>query len=309
MPNVKISSQFILKENTAVADLMLRCCFESHLQSTWPDQVVLVDNGCSDQVRATIQEYRGKFEAQGVSVALVEAPESDYQGLRNLALSRTPSDATHVSWHDADEVLVPEEFARLKVSLQNTVPSTPIGGLETHFYHFVLTPRQWQFSARKDNIFAYHPGLKWSKGVHEKMTGVQGRLFEVPNVHYLHFGYCKRPWRVFVRWLHYALLEFGNVNAYKKVNENGVVVDYLRDWRTPNGILDDRIPECRSWIEPIPEVARSIMDRPDWEQWVAGSDDESFWLEWQERYKREGNWTGTLDWAVARLQELRWKLA
>lgn len=113
-----------------------------------------------------------------------------------------------------------------------------------------------------------------------------------------------------LRWLRYALIEHGNVNCYRKVNEEGQVVDYFRDWRTPNTILNDRKDVSHPYVGPYPEsfdrhvIAPWLVSEKPWYEWLDTLDEKEIWIKWQKLYQEKGNWRDTLE---AILELFGWK--
>jgi glycosyltransferase involved in cell wall biosynthesis len=296
-----ISTHIVLKENTNLALLFLKCCLNSLKETKWCDELIIIDNGCSDPIKEHLRDFQKDFHCP---VKLIEDRSTIFCDLRNKALSLTNPNAKYFHWIDGDEVLIPEEWKKIKeVILRNDV-----GQVNTYGVHFMITPKQTQYTFTKDNIFRYHKYLHWGKGVHEKIQNVLPGQCQ-SDTHYLHFGYCKQQWRTCLKWYHYDMIEFGHVGRYKDEMVDGKVIDYHRDWRNPNNILFDRLKECKDYTGPRPEVAMPIFEHQDkWEEFISSIDDQSFWTEWQKKFKKAKSWRNTLDWVVTEMGSRGWNL-
>jgi hypothetical protein len=237
-------------------------------------------------------------------VKLIEDDSKVFCDLRNKALENTNPSAKYFHWIDSDEVLIPKEWTPIKEMLA----TYDTGQVHTYGIHLMVNPSLTQYTFTKENIFRLHRFLKWGKGVHEKMQNPLPGIHQA-DVHYLHFGYCKSQWRTFIKWIHYDMIEFGHVNRYKDENVDGKIVDYLRDWRNPNAILQDRIQASEKYKGEKPNVAMRIFEHEnDWETFIRSVDDQSFWIGWQEKFKELGSWKVTLDWVVEEQSKAGWNL-
>jgi glycosyltransferase involved in cell wall biosynthesis len=286
----------------------LKCCLNSLKESQFCDELIIVDNGCSDPIRDHLRSIKDKLHCP---VKIIENNSTVFSDIRNVALGETNPSTKYFHWIDGDEVLIPDQWINLRTKLLNT----DAGQVYTYGTHFMITPRDYQIegdgyaSFTKDNIFRYHKALKWGKGVHEKLQNVLPTAAQ-SDAYYLHFGYCKQQWRTFIRWTHYAMIEFGNLGCYKGENVDGKILPYFREWRTPNTIVDDRKKISRIYDGPTPFVAKPIFDQSNrWEQFIQEIDDQSFWIEWQRRKEEVGSWKDTLDWFTEKCIQTNWRLA
>jgi len=233
---------------------------------------------------------------------IINEGEYDFSTLRNKALDSISINPDYIYWIDGDEVAFPEELKRLKYILDGYAGVSEVC---QEMVHFMISPDQYQDVIRKNNMFRYNKNLRWDKSVHECLINkTEGEVLNL-NTKYLHFGYCRHQVMRFIRWLQYAYLEHGNVNCYRENIENidgkDKVVDYLRDWRTPNTILQDRIPLCKPYKDEYPASCDSwLKEWKDsgllWEEYIYKFDPEisKLWNEWQELYKKHGSWKDTL---------------
>ena len=296
-----VSTHIIIKENTNLALLFLKCCLASLKVAKWCDELIIIDNGCFEPIKEYLRDFQKDYHCP---VKLIEDDSKKFCDLRNKALSLTDPNIKYVHWIDADETLIPEEW----VPIKNILATHETGQVHTYGVHFMVNPSLTQYTFTKENIFRFHRFLKWGKGVHEKMQNTLPGIHQSDS-HYLHFGYCKSQWRTFIKWLHYDMIEFGHVGRYKDEIVDGKMVDHLRDWRFPNNILFDRLKECKDYTGPRPEVAMPVFEHQDkWEEFISSIDDQSFWIEWQKKFKKAKSWRNTLDLVVTEMGGRGWDL-
>jgi len=295
---VNISVQIIAKETTEFGRRIFKSCLESLLGH--PAQLIVVDNGCSESVRQMISEVGTKFNIEGTEFVSIikDRKHFTFSELRNFALEKTRGDTTHYQWVDSDESFFPTQLKKLKEFLSE---NDDVVQVNQNLVHLMIHPYQYQEKYSKSNVFKYSPSLTWTKGVHEYLQNVPTGKHVNTDYEYLHFGYCRRQFEKFLGWLWYDILEKGNVNGYRESVEEGKVVHYLRDWRTPNGILEDRKPQCKPYEGKYPEactpwLAEWHKSKLSWEDWLKSLDPEmeTFWQWWQDLYKKYGNWKDTL---------------
>lgn len=313
--NPWVSVQIIAKETTPLGELFYQCCLRALFDSMWPDEVIVIDNGCSKEVVTMVNEFKSLFSVKSVPVHITTLPDNaTYSELRNTALQATNPKANIFHWVDTDEVYFPEQLNALKMDLTKT---RDFKQAYTYFYHFCFSPKQIQFKATKDNIFRYTPDLRWEKGVHEHVAGLVGTEQIQTNITYLHLGYLRPQWQTCLKWLHYDMIEHGNVDRYKderfEDESTGAIYTkpYFRDWRTPDTVLQDRVAECDKNPEwdpnEVPEAARPIFDRSDdWADFLLETEDHEFWDWWVEERTVRGSWAATLDAVVERMEACGW---
>jgi hypothetical protein len=328
----------IVKETTNLGVHFLDACFRSQFESGFTNEIVLVDNGSSKLVRENLyDEWRDRFKVRDIALKIYDHPEiDDFGALRNICIEKTYEHTDLCRWLDSDEVDMPEDWDRLKGYI---LPDHPKANqFYTYFYHFIISPFNIQCTPghnqnlsyghatiMKDNIFRFHKGLKWvkEKKVHEKMSNLlEGYAHDTGDVRYLHFGYVRKQWEQAVKWLHYAMLEFGHLGCYKNenidVDEDGndiniskkpkvtqIQKDYFRDWRTPDHCLDDRKSICAPFPnylvnQDLPQGYLNLIGdcktEEDWINYINQLDpNNEIWDKWQELKEKYGNWSMTLD--------------
>ena len=294
---MKISVHIIAKEDTNLGRHFIDSCLTSIVG--YADELILIDNGCSSEVKEVIQKFCPYFP----SFVYKESKLSDFASLRNECLKSTGSDVDYFHWIDTDEIWFPVELVKLKSFLQ----TTDANRVATNLIHFMGDPFHFQEIYPKFNIFKMpkdRSKIKWRGGVHESLD-LGGKSVNTA-FNYLHFGYCREQWRICLRWLHYAILEFGNVNCYRQYNDKGKTLDYFTDQRTPDQIIDDRVPISHEYSGGYPSFVEKWIrlhevSNHTWDEWLKKNDDQSFWLDWQELREQKGNWKDTLKDIVAKM--------
>jgi len=313
--DTKVSIQIIAKETTPLGRLFFQCCLQALLDSDWPNEIIIVDNGCSADVLSMVDGFHQEFALQGTHLRVEPLLGNvTYSDLRNFGMSLISPDTTIYHWVDTDEVYFPEKLNQLRKTLEKY--EGKLRQIYTYFYHFTFDPRTWQFKATKDNIFAYHKGLHWTKGVHEHVDGLLPGQKVQTDVEYLHFGYLRPQWQTTLKWLHYDMLEFKNVDRYKderlEDQDKKVYTEpYFREWRTPNTILDDRREECAKqgpWPrERVPAAAAPVYAQADrWDEFLRETEDYTLWDRWQELCLAADGWRDTLDEIVRIMEACNW---
>lgn len=313
--NTRVSVQIVAKETTPLGRLFFSCCLQALLDSRWPNEIVVVDNGCSADVLEMLEGFQLKFAGKDVTVKVLQMPQnSTYAELRNAGMTMIDPQTTIYHWIDTDEVYIPYKLDQMREFLEDM--DQPLKQMYTYFYHFMFNPWTWQFKATKNNVFAYHPGLHWTKGVHEQVDNLlPGRVIQT-DVEYLHFGYLRPQWQTCLKWLHYDMIEHGHVNRYKDEpledqHKQVYTLPYFREWRTPNTIVDDRLDECKKNIpwpkHKVPSAAMPIYTQADrWQDFLLEIEDQTFWHAWQAMAETAGSWRDTLDEVVQRMDACNW---
>ncbi len=313
----RVSVQIIAKETTPLGKLLFSCCLQALHDSDWADEIILVNDGCSADVIKMVEGFDYAFQEKGVkflTVLLTERKDYNYSELRQAALDKTGEGMNVYHWVDTDEVYFPDHLSNFKETLRQKVEV--FSQAYTYFYHMIFDPRTWQFKATKDNIFGFNGQQLWSKGVHEKVVGIQPGSKVQTNIEYLHFGYLRPQWQTCLKWLHYDMIEHGHVDGYKDerledANGNVYTKPWFRDWRTPNTILDDRRPESEEngpWPDDkIPDAARPIFEHTGrWDEFLLETEDHTFWKNWESNAKAQGSWKDTLDIVIAAMTRCGW---
>lgn len=350
--NPFVSVHMIVKENTHLGESFGNGCFYSLHEAQYPNEIVLIDNGCPEFMTTNVFEpWKLKFKDIDCNFKIIKSDLTKFCDLRNLCLEHTNPNSDFITWQDFDEVFYPEDLDLVKNYLMPE--HIGAGKIWSYFYHTVISPFQVQVNVNKvkakqglnlddyrnskDNIFSYNKNLRWEGDVHEHLHNLTSDREVQSNLEYMHYGYCKAQWRIMLKWLKYALLEFGHIGVYKDetidVDEDGnnildskkervksVQLDYLRSWRSPDNIIHDRREFCRTYPEVsigtkdhIPDGAKLIIGdcktEADWISNLNKLDSNEFWLRWQDKYKEVGSWKNTLDWAVGEMEKVGWSAA
>lgn len=301
---MRISCHILAKEVTRFGQILFNAALENLFLSKVISQLIIVDNGCDKQNQEMLKDWLTKFSMAGTKTTLIQVPErTTFSKLRNLALQATDPATDYVFWTDTDETHYPETINRLN-SWMDSLPSDKLPSrIRGTLYHFMIEPDKIQYTEPHFVIYKYTPELHWELDVHEHLLGVaKGPEYHLADFMYEHWGYTRKQFRKFLHWLNYAKLEHGNLNCYKEYNENGTIVDYLKDWRTPDAILEDRRSSCQPFKEQYSFSAQRWINQwkesgKTWKEWLAeiDPDEEKIWQEWQELAKQKGNWKDTLD--------------
>ncbi len=90
---------------------------DSVLAQTYPHvEMILVDDGSTDETFRTAERYRGKFEARGYDYRLIQAPHKNASAAINQGLSYVRGE--FLIWPDSDDVLEPESIEKRVMFLQ-----------------------------------------------------------------------------------------------------------------------------------------------------------------------------------------------
>lgn len=334
MPHIPfISVHIISKENTQLGELFVEGCLACLLDARYPNEIVLVDNGSSDKCFDIYETYKRRFrEDADCDLKLIKSDGTNFRVLRNTCLEYTNPVTDLFHWIDSDEMYYPEDLDVLKNSYIPTIGAHTIRQLDTYFYHFMIHPFQVQineekvkenndkvkdfYRIRKDNMFGYHRGVTWDKNegeqedVHEHVQNQRDGYWVQSQCEYLHLGYIREQWKIFLKWLHYDMIKEGHINRYKLE---------INDSRTPNQIVSDRgLPNAsrafpnqyaREYThEHFNNMLGGCKNGQDWEAYLAKLNTSNFWEAWQDKRKELGNWPDTLDWAVEESVKAKWGL-
>ena len=353
-----VSVHIISKEVTNLGVLFLDGALTSLVEAQFPNEVIVIDNGSFDPIFDLYQVYKNKFKDFDCQLKIVKSEASDFGTLRNQCIEHTNPITTWTIWQDTDEVYYEEDLDTLKN--YELVQADGFKEVWPSFFHFIRDPFNIQVNTDclfkkkemtetdirigKDNTFRYNKNMRWvkEKKVHERVD--RDSLIGYPNTHYdsncryLHLGYARKQVETMVKWLHYAVLEFGNVNCYKKervtYDKNGVevgnqfegqegyetkTVDYLRNWRDPFNIIFDRIEHCIPYPnakfetkQHLPQGFMKIIDgcktSEDWFKKLDKLDPPKFELEWRDKFKELGTWEKTLDFVVDEMNKRNWNI-
>lgn len=278
----------IAKETTNFGSLMFRSCLDS--MKDYADEIVVIDNGCSEDIVKMVKEYNVNYHRD---------EGTNFKDLRNSALDKMElkDPECFIHWIDTDEVYFSSTLLHLKSQLDPNHST-----VTTQLVHFMIDPDKYQYLEKKRNIYKWHPGLRWVGDVHENITNVAPGKSIDTNLNYLHFGYCREQWKTFLKWLFYDTLQFNHVDRYKDERlEDGTTVPYLRDWRTPDTIIEDRRPETKQYVGNYPvEMSEWFQawqnSGKEWREYLEEINGEDpLWEYWKKLYEEKGNWRDTLE--------------
>ncbi len=339
-----MSVHIISKENTRLGEQFVHACLSPLVESQYPNEIVLVDNGSKDYIFDVYNYYKPQFEAFDCEFKLIRSELCKFNDLRNLCIEHTNPLADFFHWIDTDESYFPQDLDVLKNTVIPNEKKYKIRQIWSCFYHFMINPLQVQVTldkvrnnlpldkddcrSWKDNIFAFHKGIRWKheEGVHEHVDNLAEGLPLFSSMEYLHLGYCRAQWRTFIKWMHYDHIEHGHINAYKVENVDGQMQDYLRDCedlhkvvynRNPGTCLRDRQPFCvpfpnvicrNETHEHFDKLLNGCKNNDDWQTYLSKLDSDDFWLQWQQKHKELGSWKATLDWALDESLKAKWNL-
>lgn len=291
-----ISVHIISKETDRLGLHFFKSCLES--LRGYPDELIVVDNGSSQEVLDMLQEEMKNFTGKVIYKPEIES----FHELRNIAIENMSPDATHLHWIDTDEIYFPEQLPGLREAMMDGT----ISMFRTTLVHFMKDPATLENKQLKQNVFRCTPYLRWTKNVHEVLEGkAQGRSAFIPIEH-LHFGYCRPQWQTFLKWIRYAILEYKNANIYREETIERRKLPWLRGSRTPDTILDERFPRlhayqgeypksCEEWLVPW------IKSGKPWKEYLYGLVDHRFWEWWQSLKTQKGSWQETLSEIIEKM--------
>lgn len=334
-----MSVHIICKEHTNLGAEFLNGCLASLHEAGYPDEIVFINNSISKRIADELETWVKQFKEIDCNLKIIPSDLKRFADLRNLALEHTNPVSTYVNWIDSDEIYFAEGLDTLKNYIMQ---EEGISQIFSYFYHYMINPFQVQvtlekidkkqpltlddYRITKDNIFKYNKNLHWKSNVHEHMFGISdGFSVHAPNVEYLHYGYCRSQICTCLKWLHYAVLEHGNVNCYKQErivqtsDGKEVTVDHFAGWRNPSTIVQDRVPYCKPYPCPevgtkefLPDAAVKLLhgckNDEDWQKYITSLDGTEIWDWWQDLHKKYGNWKYTLDIVVERMEKENWNI-
>ena len=309
--NPYISVQIIAKENTVFGEKLFRACLGSLAEADYANQLILIDNGCSQGVVDSWMQFRKELVGRGVNTLYLPYPtvqRSDtFASLRNMAMAKTDDETDFIHWIDTDEIYFPEKLTAFKKHLGES-PNLAVQVLPLQ--HFMVVPNMLQEAYPKDVVYRYNLNLGWGKGVHEQIQNrCPGDRLDY-DMQYLHFGYCRRQWRIALKWLHYDMIEHGHVGHYIK--------EWNEDWKpgqTPDNIVSDRLKISKPYTGMFPlaldnEFGNHLLDNEaEWVAYLNTLDSDEFWVRWQEMAEKAGSrWGATADWAAVEAEKSQWQL-
>lgn len=269
-----ISGQLIVRERTEFGGRLVSACLES--LGGFLDEVIVVDNGCTDKIRLDIMGVLNRSIPQ---YKYVDDQGKDFSILRNKALSMMSLSSDWVFQFDSDDVFWPEKLRLVKDKLGQVRDCCFYG----HFYHFMEMPFIYQGLLKHRHLYPVTPEMKWEGAVHERLVGVPEKE-EDSGLVWTHWGYTRSVIATAIKWVHYQMLENGNADCYKSkclFSERGI-----------EHILDDRRPLCTPYKDKFPPaVQKWLIDGYNasrshtWQDWVTNELDPRFKLMSGEFYK------------------------
>lgn len=297
-----VSVHIIAKETTNFGNKLFKACLES--LKGYPDELIIVDDGCSPEVRKMISDtVHDGFPSVKLISAQNEKASTDFTSLRQVCLKHTSPQTTFWHWIDTDEVYYPEQLQALKNELHNREDAS---AYVTTLWHFMRDPFSYQYQEIKRNVYRYDPLTKWNKTVHEHVIDAHPGHNIQTSINYLHLGYCRTQYETMIKWLRYVLLEHKNCDAYRREVVEGKTIPYLRDWRTPNAILNDR--PVQKFTNHYPTSMNSMFEeflsmKCTWDEYLLKIDPEigQEWLEWNDKVQSgKATWADWIDFIIAK---------
>lgn len=311
----KVSVHILAKETTGFGKLLMVAAVESIYKAGYADEIVIVDNGCAEEIihaarlvippAVAIGGPKGIIECDVPHVHIIKNTETDsFADLRNLALdyTRERGVCNYFHWVDTDECYPPETFDKIKKAMAEHEPAA----IMNYFIHFMINPTLWQETQNKIHIYKITPELRWELPVHEHVVGYDKDNIINTNMPYFHYGYIRPQWVQAIKWLRYDVWHHGHANGYREYFDEGwdKVVDYYTDGRTPDQCLEDRRTSvCKEYDGGHPEAFVKYILEPwqesgkPWEEWVNEAVSDDLWDRWKQKREELGSWKSTIAWA------------
>lgn len=169
--------------------------------------------------REQMEELAAFFEAKIIDLPRSDLWEFSYAKARNVALKASTKE--WILRLDCDEVLHENSIFKLIRATRNP----DIVGIETKFYHHVISPNLHQILDDPKVILFRRKGALWIRKVHETVF-LKGSLLKLHDIKFNHYGYCRRQKEVMERWKLYEKIE-GQEAWYHNLD--------------PDHILDERL--------------------------------------------------------------------
>lgn len=309
---MSVALNIIAKESGKVEELMVEMFMHS-IDGVF-DQIVFVDNGCSNNIVDIVQKYKNRGNSDWKYIEFYG--NHGFDALRNKALQHSiDSGIDWVVWHDCDDVINRNDYEYM---IKNIMSDKEYTRITQRFYHFMGSPFCIQIERSyhvKNNIFKITKDTKWGGGVHEGTIGIpKGKNFFSKDMAYFHFGYGLKPsYQIFLRWLKYDMISDGNLKRYKEAKEG---VEWNLDHGNPMGVIESRLRDnvVIPFIGVYPESCRILFDEyfkngrmiqnnilenvREFQKWLIETNNDPIWIEWQKKKEECGNWYDTYDWAV-----------
>ena len=156
---ITISLCMIVKNEEAVLERLLRT------MSTVADQIVIMNTGSTDRTKEIAARYTDE---------VYDFPwTDDFAAARNAVCQKAVSD--YWMWMDADDVMEPEQAARLKKLKETLDPSVDVVMMK-YLTGFDENGRT-SFSYYRERILKNHKGFRWQGRVHEAVPPAGNILY------------------------------------------------------------------------------------------------------------------------------------
>jgi len=290
---VNIEAQIIAKESYGLGASFFDACLRGIVNRV--AHIIIVDNGCDEQARHVYQEAIPKEKLTTVEAA----GDYTFSELRNLGIDKTRNDCEAIVHLDCDEVFCEQTFDEAVHALErfNTL-YVPITHL-TVAPCILDTQMARAFPVKGTTIFRKKVGDLHFKGdVHEgaRLPGPVGAL----HTPFVHLGYIRPQWQIYLRILRYDLLQFGNLERDKQVWIKSPQSTPNTHYEGKDGLLEYYGP----WYSFTPVAERYGTTKGNWFAYIESVEDYSFWEWWQQLAKEKGNWQDTLEIAVRKYYNL-----
>lgn len=253
----KISVHVIAKETTNYGRMIFEAALKSLLigNKGYADQVILLDNGCSHEVRDMYFPMMDILDP-ACSLIIDQRNLPTFADKRNACLEQTDKDTDYIHWIDTDDIHHTGILNHFKEDfLSNPEKVKDLSTGVCSFYHAMGCPWMIEGYYPKDNFFRYNPNLRWGKAVHEKLENLSpGSQMVVPFFYY-HVGYTRSAISTACKWVHYSMLEDGKPDLYLRPDQRMYSLGIDRT-------IDDRLSSCKRVLPTeriIPDAFMPIL--------------------------------------------------
>lgn len=256
----RISVHIIAKETTNYGRMIFEASLRSLLigNSGYADQIILVDDGCSDDV---VQMFVSLFPSCGfnegnLKIVVSNGAYPSFAEKRNVCLEYTHKDSDFIHWIDTDDIYhtgILNNFKDNFLSVPEKVKDLSKG--ICYFYHAMGCPWLIEEYYPKDNFFRYNSNLRWGKSVHERLENLSPGSEMLIPLFYYHVGYTRSVISTSCKWIHYSMLEDGKPDLYLRSDQPMYTMGIDR-------IIDDRLGSCKRMKRDdriIPDAFMSIL--------------------------------------------------
>lgn len=170
------------------------------------DQLIVNDNsGLAEHANLSVMHSSELYRSGRVKI--VPSAFLGFGPCRDLCLAemrKTSEPGRWVIFVDCDEVHVPT----IQQVTQRLLPRLPerIGIVDGYFHQIFQSPDCIKSLDHRHNLmFRFHPEIRWTGQVHEKLEGLQGQRLVIPY-RYFHYGYLEPPAVITAKWRFYGSL-------------------------------------------------------------------------------------------------------